>query len=93
MGAALKENHRLEARWPSTEDEFSDAITTVTDPQENLIQNYEKKKKLRNSNFFSVPASHREERFGISRTAREKSSSTKLLIGDIPKQTQYKVGV
>lgn len=29
MGAAARENRRLEARWPSTDDEFSDAITTV----------------------------------------------------------------
>jgi hypothetical protein len=29
MGASLKEHHRLVDKWPSTDDEFDDAITTV----------------------------------------------------------------
>lgn len=31
MGSALKEHSHLTERWPSTDDEFDDAITTVSD--------------------------------------------------------------
>ncbi|CAH2102971.1 unnamed protein product [Euphydryas editha] len=46
MGAALKENHRLEARWPSTEDEFSDAITTPVIEKKDLVSPVQPEKKV-----------------------------------------------
>nr|XP_026492571.1 neuroblastoma-amplified sequence-like [Vanessa tameamea] len=37
MGAALRDNHRLDARWSSTEDEFADAITTPVIEKKDLV--------------------------------------------------------
>ncbi|CAG9580984.1 unnamed protein product [Danaus chrysippus] len=48
MGAAARENRRLEARWPSTDDEFSDAITTPVIEAKDLVPASEKKIPLLN---------------------------------------------
>ncbi|XP_045779272.1 neuroblastoma-amplified sequence-like isoform X2 [Maniola jurtina] len=45
MGAALRENSRLEARWPSTEDEFADAITTPIIEKKDLVTPTQAEKK------------------------------------------------
>ncbi|XP_075977524.1 NBAS subunit of NRZ tethering complex-like [Anticarsia gemmatalis] len=37
MGVTLKENNQLSERWPSTDDEFSDAITTPVIEKKDLI--------------------------------------------------------
>ncbi|RVE47807.1 hypothetical protein evm_007562 [Chilo suppressalis] len=45
-GMALKEHHRLTDRWPSTDDEFDDAITTPVIEQKDLVAPTQTEKKM-----------------------------------------------
>ncbi|XP_046978708.1 NBAS subunit of NRZ tethering complex-like isoform X2 [Vanessa cardui] len=51
MGAALRDNHRLEARWSSTEDEFADAITTPVIEKKDLVPSPQTEKQVPLLNF------------------------------------------
>ncbi|XP_050344688.1 NBAS subunit of NRZ tethering complex-like [Nymphalis io] len=46
MGEALTDSRRLDARWPSTEDEFADAITTPVIEKKDLLSPIQSEKKV-----------------------------------------------